>query len=354
MQPISILRVSRKTMTWAVAAAIAIAPLLPSGDAVNAAASRYKIIEQAIDVNGTAVTLPAINSEGTTYVALRSLNNQIGLTTKWNKTSNTITVTGRDRELVLNLGDGSAVLNDQQIYGLPAIVQSGTSYVPFRFLLERMGYGVAYDPATKGIGIEEIRENSLTIETQAIKEDKKRQSILVHYPQIAGYANEDAQKKINELLKKDAELNVELAKESLANALEGDDGSYEVTFDGTYTVSYNEQDKLSLYVDYYIYTGGAHGSTARVTYTFDLKTGKLLSLADVTGGKAKYVSIINSHIQKQIQARGLQLLAPFKTIEPDRDFFLKHNGIVVYFGQYEYTPYAAGMPEFEIPYSAFE
>jgi len=38
-------------------------------------------------------------------------------------------------------------------------------------------------------------------------------------------------------------------------------------------VTYNEQDKLSLYVDYYSYTGGAHGSVARVTYTFDLKTG---------------------------------------------------------------------------------
>ncbi|WP_372632060.1 stalk domain-containing protein [Cohnella sp.] len=345
---------TKAMLALAVAAAIAVAPLLPSGDAASAAASRYKIIEQAIDANGMSVTLPAINTGSTTYVALRGLNNELGLNTRWDKTSHTVTVTGRDRELVLNLGDGGATLNGQSIYGLPAIVQSNTTYVPFRFLLERMGYGVSYDPATKAIGIETIQENALKIETEAIKEDGKRKSIAVHYPRITGYANEEVQKKINETLKKDAELNVDLARQSLDGALGEGSESYEVSFKGTYTVTYNEQDKLSLYVDYHIYTGGAHGTTARVTYTFDLKTGKQLTLTDVTGGNSKYVSIINGHIQNQIKARGIGLLNPFRTIEPDRDFFLKHNGVVVYFTQYEYTPYAAGMPEFEVPFSAFE
>jgi len=337
------------------AAALTAGPLLSPVQQANAASAGYRIIDQAIDVNGVRSTLSALNTDNTTYIAIRGLNNSIGLATDWNKAKMTVTVTGRDRELVLHLDDGAATLNDQEIYGLPAIVQNNTTYVPFRFLLERMGYGVKYDSATKVIGIETIQENDLKIATATIKEEEKNKSMVVHYPQLSGYAKEDVQKKINAFLKSEAEQNADIARESLSNALgETGDDVRPVSFEGTYTITYNEQGKLSLYVDYYIYTGGAHGTTARVPYTFDLATGNQLKLKDVTGGNEKYVSIINAKIAGQIKARGLALLNPFKTIEPDRDFFLKHNGVVVYFGQYEYTPYAAGMPEFEIPFADFK
>lgn len=348
-----------------VAATLAASPLvLPVQHANAAMNSQYNIINQAIKVDGVQSNLSALNTDNTTYIAIRSLNKSIGLNTDWNKEKQTVTVNGRDRELVLNLQDGSATLNEQQIYGLPAIVQNNTTYVPFRFLLERMGYGVSFDTATKVIGIEAIQENDLRISTAAIKEDGvKKSSLLVNYPQISGFANVEVQKKINALLKSDAELNAEAARKSLDEALgyneeleaENPDVSYpSVSFDGTYTITYNEQGKLSLYVDYHIYTGGAHGSTARVPYTFDLATGELLTLKEASGNNAKYVSIINDKIRSQIKARGLGLINPFETIEPDRDYFLKHNGVVVYFGQYEYTPYAVGMPEFEIPFEAFQ
>jgi len=337
----------------AAAAAIAVSPLAPAGHAA-AAQSPYKIIEQAIDVDGTKSNLSALNTDNTTYVAIRSLNDSIGLNTDWNRENKTVTVTGRDRELVLSLEDGSATLNEQRIYGLPAIVQNDTTYVPFRFLLERMGYGVAYDSSTKTIGIETIRENELRLVTEKIEVTGEKKRILIHYPRLTGYADEAVQKKINETLKNDAELNAEIARESLDDSVGEIDSSSESVFEGTYTITYNEQNKLSLYVDYYIYTGGAHGSVARATYTFDLATGNLLKLKDAAGGNENYVRIINAEIQSQIKARKIPLIVPFQTIEPDRDFFLKHNGVVVYFGQYEYAPYAAGMPEFEIPFSAFK
>ncbi|WP_240489256.1 RsiV family protein [Cohnella thermotolerans] len=110
---------------------------------------------------------------------------------------------------------------------------------------------------------------------------------------------------------------------------------------------------MSLYVDYYVYTGGAHGMTARQPYTFDLATGNVLTLKEAAEGNANYVPIINAEIAKQIKVRKLELLTPFKTIEADRPFYLNHNGLVIYFEQYEYTPYAAGMPEFVIPLKAF-
>jgi hypothetical protein len=350
-------RGKRTLIAVAVGAALVSSSLPVSQQQVHAAGiPPYKNINQTIDVDGVGTNLSAINTDNTTYIAIRSLNKSIGLNTDYSKAKQTVTVTGRDRELVLNLKDGSAELNDQQIYGLPAIVQNGTTYVPFRFLLERMGYGVSYDTATKTIGIETIKENDLKITSDVIKEESKNSSLLIHYPQISDFADAAVQKKVNDLLKSEAEANAGAARESLSESLGEvpDDALPGATFDGTYTITYNEQGKLSLYVDYYIYTGGAHGSTARVPYTFDLATGELLKLKEVTGGNAKYVSIINAKIKNLIKARGIGLISPFDTIDPDREYFLKHNGVVIYFGQYEYTPYAAGMPEFEIPYGDFK
>ncbi|XID92400.1 stalk domain-containing protein [Paenibacillaceae bacterium WGS1546] len=347
-------KAATRRIALALAAAVVAASLLQPAQQAQAAQHGYKLIEQAIDVDGARSSLSALNMDNTTYIAIRALNDAIGLTTDWDKASGTVTVTGRDRELALNLQDGSANLNGQRIYGLPAVVRNNTTYVPFRFLLERMGYGVSYDSATKTIGIETIEENELKISTARIQESEKNKSLTIHYPQISGFANEAVQKKINETLKTDAELNAEVARRTLSDSLGDGDFGYSVSFEGTYTVTYNADGKLSLYVDYYTYSGGAHGSTARATYTFDLATGKLLTLKDAAGGNERYVAIINDKIQSQIKARRLTLLNPFRTIEPNRDFFLKPSGIVVFFTEYEYTPYAAGMPEFEIPYSEFE
>ncbi|RKP50034.1 DUF4163 domain-containing protein [Cohnella endophytica] len=346
---------TKSLIALACAAAIAATPLF-SPARYASAATPYKIINQAIEVQGARSDIAALNAYNTTYIAIRSLNKSIGLNTQWDKSKNTVTVEGRGRTIVFDLGKGTASLNGQADYRLMPIVQNNTTYVPLRYLLEQMGYGVSYDGASKRIGIEAIAENDLKISNVTIKEEKAKKSIVVNYPQLSGGANADAEKKINALLKSEAESNLKAGRKSLDEAL--GDGTYvpenPLAFEGSYTITYNEKGKLSLFVDYYIYTGGAHGSVARVPYTFDLSTGDRISLKEAAGNNAKYVSIINSYILGQIKARGIGLLTPFKTIEPDRDYFLKHNGIVVYFGQYEYTPYAEGMPEFEVPFKNFQ
>lgn len=125
-------------------------------------------------------------------------------------------------------------------------------------------------------------------------------------------------------------------------------------FEGAFNVTYNEQGRLSLYVDYYSYLGGAHGITIRVPYTFDLGNGELLTLKEAADYNSKYLSIINASINKQIKERKLPLIAPFNGIKSNRSFYLKHEGIAIAFEQYEYTSYAEGMPEFVTPFEAFE
>ncbi|MFC5469276.1 stalk domain-containing protein [Cohnella suwonensis] len=354
MNNTKIRRGARKTLALTAAAALLCAPLLAGTDKASAASS-YKVINQPIEVDGARSDIAALDLDNSRYIALRSLNKSIGLVTQWDKATNKVTVTGRGRTIVLDLTSGIASLNGQSDYRLSPIVQNGTTYVPLRHLLEQMGYGVSYDPATKRIGIEAIKENDLRISTASIEESSKKFDLLVNYPVLSGFADAAVQNKINATLKKDAELQADEGQASMEEAL-GDDSYVPVNpyaFEGDYTVTYNEKGKLSLYVDYYIYTGGAHGSTVRTTYTFDLATGDIVPLKDAAGGNADYVNVINAKIKSRIKSLGFELMVPFKTIEPDRDYFLKHNGIVVYFGQYEYLPYAAGMPEFEVPFADF-
>lgn len=361
-------RVKKKWLVLTLAAAMGAAPLATGvsiGQASAASASpAYHAIQQSFKINGGSSTISVLNLEGTTYVGLRMLNDSLGLQTGWDQTSHTATVKGNGRTLALNLKTGTTQLNGETIYGLPGLLVNNSTYVPLRFLLERMGYAISYD-AAHVIGIEKIQENALQIGTGTIAEndDKRKLSLEVNYPVLSGFANAAVQDKINAFLKSEAESHAAAGKKDLEQAAQ-DNASYEasspgqtlppVSFEGSYYVTYNENNLLSLYVDYYEYTGGAHGGTVRVPYTFDLATGNVLSLKDAAKGNANYVSIINAEIAKQIKARNMELLVPFKTIEPDRPFYLNRNGLVIYFEQYEYTAYAYGMPEFVIPLSAFQ
>ncbi|MBW4837888.1 MAG: DUF3298 domain-containing protein [Paenibacillaceae bacterium] len=355
-----------KWMIYTLAAALLAAPLaisFPGQQAEAAAKAKYTVSPQAFSIEGAKKAIKTINLHGTTYIALRDLSNGIGLGIGFDKATQVVKVTGKNRVLEINLNATSFKLNDQLLWGPQLVVQDNTTYLPMRFILEQMGYLVGYDSSTKLIALKAVQENDVKIGAKEIGADGDGRSLLVYYPVLSGLADRGVQQTINTFLKEEADKHVAagakeigLVAEENNNILDKDPNATvrQPSFDGRFTVTYNEKGKLSLYVDYDVYLGGAHGMIARVPYTFDLSTGKVLTLKEVANNNANYVSMINNKVKEQIKERKLELLNPFTSIEADRDFFLNRNGVVIYFTQYEYTPYAAGMPEFTIPYSAFQ
>jgi hypothetical protein len=355
----------RDLLAITLAATLLVAPVaqsLPAGHASAAtASSKFKITATPFSIEGTRTSIATINKDNTTYIALRSLNNYLGLSTNYE--NQVVKIEGRGRVLQFNLQNNAITLNGQLIlFGPKPISQNNTTYLPLRFLLERMGYDISYQQATKLIGIHAIQENKLKIQSEVIGADGDGKSLLVYYPVISGYENAAVQQKINAFLKAEADKNVAAGSKQMQQAVDENkkmladnpkDTVRQPSFDGRYTVTYNENGRLSLFLDYDLYTGGAHGITARVPYTFDLATGNVLSLKEAAGGNEKYVSIINNKIKAQIKSRKMSLNSPFQTIEVDRDYFLNHTGVVIYFTQYEYTSFADGMPEFVIPSKDF-
>lgn len=110
---------------------------------------------------------------------------------------------------------------------------------------------------------------------------------------------------------------------------------------------------LSLYVDYYQYTGGAHGITERRAYNVDLKTGELLPLAELFEPGYDYKAVIDQEIRRQIALEPEAYFEGdmgFKGINKEQGYYLDGENLVIYFNQYEIAPYAGGIREFKIPF----
>jgi hypothetical protein len=115
---------------------------------------------------------------------------------------------------------------------------------------------------------------------------------------------------------------------------------------------------LSLTIDLYQYTGGAHGSTVKVAFNYDLKTGKKLGYKDIFRDCVNYKKVIVDWITGKIESNPENYfpdaIETVKKFTDEQPFYITPEGIVVYYGLYEIAPYAAGIQEFLIPFSAFK
>lgn len=116
-----------------------------------------------------------------------------------------------------------------------------------------------------------------------------------------------------------------------------------------YAVRHNGDGKLSLTLTFYVYQGGAHGMTYMRGLTFDLATGREYRLSDLIpyagGGRAR----IDDAIAAQLKERKTPLIAKFKGVGDNPDFYLAAGGQpVVFFQLYELAPYVYGFLEFPV------
>lgn len=119
-----------------------------------------------------------------------------------------------------------------------------------------------------------------------------------------------------------------------------------------FEITYNKLDILSLYIDEYTFTGGAHGSTIRSSQTWNLSYGKTLELASFFPCNPYFMIDILNQINAQIAKEPdiyfdntCQLV--LEAFNP-RSFYITPNAIVIYFQQYDIAPYSSGIREFFI------
>ncbi|MGB8450741.1 MAG: WG repeat-containing protein [Anaerocolumna sp.] len=173
---------------------------------------------------------------------------------------------------------------------------------------------------------------------------KPNKYAYVYYPSIEGLADDTVQASINGRLYK-------LFTDNRAGLKEEDGLSVADTF--TAEIMKNI---LIIKKSGYDYTfGAAHGMPLKDYYFIDIKTGEFYDLSDLFIKKSDYVKNINKILGNMIEDKSEQgdaLLFPdsFKGIKEDQYFRLTQDSLVIYFYPYDIAAYAAGFPEFEIPF----
>lgn len=123
-----------------------------------------------------------------------------------------------------------------------------------------------------------------------------------------------------------------------------------------YKVVNNDSKILSLYIDYYQFTGGAHGITTRIAYSVDKSTGKILNIKDLFKDNYNYKNIIDEEIKKEISKDKDKYFDEgkvFKGIDDNVKFYISGDNLIIYYGTYELAPYVAGIIEFPISTTLF-
>jgi hypothetical protein len=117
-----------------------------------------------------------------------------------------------------------------------------------------------------------------------------------------------------------------------------------------YQVGYNKEDFLSFYVDYYQFTGGAHGMTYRNSYNYNLTGGKKVELADLFIPEFGWVQYVTDFITGEINANKQDYFDdPLPDMKYNQEYYVTDEYLVIYYQLYEIAPYSTGFPEFKIP-----
>ena len=214
-------------------------------------------------------------------------------------------------------------------------------------ILTILTINISYPQAMlKTICITEDNSN-IEIVDKVYKSKNNYLDINVIIPQIKGLNNNKQEKIINDKIIKWTQLWIGDAK-GIADEYFKDNPSPLISYQlyVRYKIT-NRDDIISFYIDYYQFTGGAHGITNRVAYNIDVATGNELKLEDIFKK-----DFLNNEISRQISKdpdRYFTGKDGFNGINENQNFYIKNKKLVIYFELYEIAPYASGISEFVIP-----
>ena len=210
---------------------------------------------------------------------------------------------------------------------------------------------------------------TIEVKTERIRdtiryEDTPILQYQLEYPVISSPQNLKTAEKINEFYRRKVKKLMEMIEKTLQKEAIRDYQTsiknklpihrYEVNL--SYTITYNRSCTLSLYMQEYCYSGGAHGATQQSSQTWSIDTGRQLAIRELLANGRGDIAKLLEEVTRQItqdEDRQTKYFADNekqvrKQFEP-KQFYITKDGIVIYYQQYDIAPYATGIPTFLIP-----
>jgi hypothetical protein len=189
--------------------------------------------------------------------------------------------------------------------------------------------------------------------------------ITAEYPELSGVDPQTALK-FNQTAKSLVMTEVEkfrrdfLAQtaEDLKFARENGTGN---TVEISYNITYADERVISVWFGNYFYTGGAHPNSYSFTLNFDLRTGRVLKLADLFGPGSDYLQVLSDYSIEKLQqdlyeGRSDEWITEGAAPEEKNydSWNISKRGIIINFDAYQVAPYVAGPQEVLVPFEKLE
>ncbi len=121
-------------------------------------------------------------------------------------------------------------------------------------------------------------------------------------------------------------------------------GSIAIACEMKVSVPYIDENIASLSTNTYWYTGGAHGMTIIDNNTYNLTTGKKITLADIFVDAENPELILLMH-DKLLSVRNKERYFDFVTIRLHENFIIQDGGLQFTYNQYDIAPYSEGITD---------
>lgn len=181
--------------------------------------------------------------------------------------------------------------------------------------------------------------------------------INIDYPFIMNVDNSEAVNRINLMLEEEFKQSIAWYDEIVSDTSLFFDSTYimQYSFETGYQVYYNTKNFVSIVLNHYQYTGGAHGNYFALGFNINMSDAALVSLTDVIQeGKLDLLAYeCEEAILEKYQANSLFEAGLFEneiSIPEDQDFYIIPGAVVLQFDPYEIGPYSMGEIIVEIPF----
>jgi len=194
---------------------------------------------------------------------------------------------------------------------------------------------------------------SWTVDTRSYERKHPRMQVSVKVPVVKGLAPAAEQAIFRSL----SQPLIKRAKQLKTAKAQRWPQQFAISFDS----HPNRLGLVSLTIDDYAYTGGAHGDTDRSAYLFDPASGRRLNALDLFADRHAALAAINTELARQIDAANARYHQENGGSDPSQRVYentsvtdlkrayLKNDELDLFFGLYEIAPYSAGIPTFAVP-----
>lgn len=125
---------------------------------------------------------------------------------------------------------------------------------------------------------------------------------------------------------------------------------WDASFDGE--VTYQSSELISIAINSYINSGGAHGNLNVTFFNFDA-SGTLLSFDDLFTNKEGLTKVVKTYFEEE--TKGIEVNYFFgELFSLPANIGFNDEGVIFFYNVYEIASYADGITEFTVPFEAID